>query len=191
MLPVMAGELDDRDLMIGYRDGDVAAFETLYQRHKGPLYRYYLRQGLDDATAAELFQDVWTKIIKARDRYTATASFSTYMYRIAHNTLIDFYRRSGRSIDTFDEAVVAVQELPGNDCDGPEAAAIANESRTRFRDALSALPDEQREAFVLREESGLGLADIANVTGVSAETAKSRLRYALRKLRTMLADDDT
>lgn len=189
MLPVMAGELDDRDLMIGYRDGDVAAFETLYGRHKGPLYRYYLRQGLNDAIAAELFQEVWAKIIKARDRYTPTASFSTYMYRIAHNTLVDHYRRSGRSVDAFDEGVVAVQELPGSDCDGPEAAAIASESRVRFRAALAALPDEQREAFVLREESGLSLADIAGVTGVSAETAKSRLRYALRKLRAALADE--
>lgn len=189
MLPVMAGELDDRDLMIGYRDGDVAAFETLYSRHKGPLYRYYLRQGLDPATAAELFQDVWAKIIKARDRYRPTASFSTYMYQIAHNCLIDHYRRSGRSVATVDEGAVSLHELPGNDCDGPEAGATSLETIERFRAALAALPDEQREAFVLREETGLALADIASVTGVSAETAKSRLRYAVGKLRAMLADE--
>jgi len=188
MLPVMTGELDDRELMLSYRGGDVAAFETLYCRHKGPLYRYYLRQGLDAATAAELFQDVWTKIIKARANYEASAGFTTYMYRIAHNCLIDHYRRSGRSIETIDEGTLCVQDLPGRDCDGPEPGAIRLETRERFRIALATLPDEQREAFVLREESGLALADIACVTGVSAETAKSRLRYAVRKLKTLLAD---
>ena len=189
MLPVMAGELDDRDLMGRYRDGDVAAFETLYARHKGGLYRYYLRQGLDEAIAAELFQEVWAKIIKARQRYRPTAKFSTYMYSVAHNCLVDHFRRCGRSVDVFDEGVVTVQELPGDDCDGPQSQAISLESRARFRAALEALPDEQREAFVLREETGLGLADIAAVTHVSQETAKSRLRYAVRKLRSMLADE--
>jgi RNA polymerase sigma-70 factor (ECF subfamily) len=188
MLLVMTGELDDRNLMSAYRDGDVAAFETLYERHKGPLYRYYLRQGLNDAIAAELFQEAWTKIIGARERYRPTAKFTTYMYQIAHNCLIDHFRRSGRSVAAFDEGVVAVQDLPGADCDGPESGAAALEVRERFRAALAALPDEQREAFVLREEAGLGLADIAAATGVSAETAKSRLRYAVQKLRAMLAD---
>lgn len=189
MLPVMAGELDDTDLMVAYRDGDVAAFENLYERHKGSLYRYYLRQGLNDAIAAELFQEVWMKIIRARERYRPAARFTTYMYQIAHNCLIDHYRRSGRSVTTFDEGIVAVQELPGSDCDGPESGAVSLETRERFRAALAVLPDEQREAFVLREEAGLGLTDIAAATGVSAETAKSRLRYAVRKLRSLLADD--
>jgi RNA polymerase sigma-70 factor (ECF subfamily) len=189
MLPFMAGELDDRDLMGRYRDGDAAAFETLYARHKGPLYRYYLRQGLNDAIAVELFQEVWIRIIKARRSYRPTASFSTYMYRIAHNCLVDHFRRCGRSVAALDEGFVTVQELPADDTDGPEARAISLESRERFRAALEALPDEQREAFVLREETGLGLSDIASVTNVSPETAKSRLRYALKKLRSMLADE--
>jgi RNA polymerase sigma-70 factor (ECF subfamily) len=189
MLPVMAGELDDRDLMGRYRDGDVAAFEALYTRHKGPLYRYYLRQGLEEAIAAELFQEVWMKIVKTRSGYRPTARFSTYMYRIAHNCLIDHFRRCGRSVEVFDEGIIQVQELPGDDADGPQARAMSLEIRERFSAALEALPDEQREAFVLREETGLGLADIASVTNVSAETAKSRLRYAVRKLRTILADE--
>lgn len=189
MLPVMAGDLDDRDLMVAYRDGDVGAFETLYRRHKGPLYRYYRRQGLDDPTAAELFQEVWIRIIRAREGYEPGALFTTYMYRIAHNCLIDFFRRSGRSVDAFDEGVVSIADVPGADCDGPESGAVSLETRERFRAALAMLPEAQREAFVLREESGLGLAEIAAVTGVSAETAKSRLRYALRKLRAMLADE--
>ena len=189
MLPVMAGELDDRELMGRYREGDVTAFETLYARHKGPLYRYYLRQGLDEPTAAELFQEVWEKIIKARKRYRPTARFSTYMYRIAHNCLVDHFRRSGRSVAAFDEGGISVEDLPGEEKDGPESGSAAIETAERFRAALDALPDEQREAFVLREESGLGLVDIAAVTNVSPETAKSRLRYAVRKLRSMLADE--
>lgn len=189
MLPVMAGDLDDRDLMSAYRDGDVTAFEILYRRHKGPLYRYYLRQGLGEALAAELFQEVWTKIIAARERYRPSAQFTTYMYRVAHNCLVDHYRRTGRAVETVDAALVPVQNLSAGDCDGPEAGVMSLQTRERFRAALMALPEEQREAFVLREESGLGLADIAAATGVPAETAKSRLRYAVRKLKHMLADD--
>jgi RNA polymerase sigma-70 factor (ECF subfamily) len=189
MLPVMAGELDDRDLMSRYRDGDAAAFETLYARHKGPLYRYYLRQGCNEAIAAELFQDVWMKLIRARRNYQPTARFTTYMYQIAHNCLIEHYRRAGRSIDAFADGGIDVEDMPGADCDGPERGAETLQRGERIRAALNALPDEQREAFVLREEGGLSLADIAAATGVAGETAKSRLRYAVSKLRRMLADE--
>lgn len=189
MLPVMAGDLDDRELMSRYRDGDTAAFETLYGRHKGPLYRYYLRQGCDESTAAELFQDVWMKIIRARRNYRPTARFTTYMYQVAHNCLIDHYRHTGRSVHAFADGAVEVEDMPGADCDGPERGAESLQQGERISAALAALPDEQREAFVMREESGLSLADIAAATGVTGETAKSRLRYAVKKLRRMLADE--
>jgi len=189
MLPVMAGDLDDRDLMQRYGNGDAGAFEMLYARHKGPLYRYYLRQGLDEAIAAELFQEVWMKIIRARRSYRPTARFTTYMYQIAHNCLIDHYRQSGRSVAMFADGAVEVEELAAADLDGPERCAESMQQGERIREALAALPDEQREAFVMREEGGLSLADIATATGVTGETTKSRLRYAVSKLRRMLADE--
>jgi len=190
MLPVMAQEIDDKALMVRYRHGEVAAFENLYARHKGPLYRYFLRQGLVAETAAELMQEVWMKIIRAKDRYEPTAKFTTYLYQLAHNCLIDLYRRSAHKM---------AQQISGDDIDvnllpaaagaNPETDAIHGESAAQFRAALASLPDEQREAFILKQEAGLSLADIAAVTGVSTETAKSRLRYAFSKLRRLLAGD--
>ena len=114
MLPVMVGDLDDRELMSRYSNGDAGAFETLYARHKGSLYRYYLRQGCNEAIAAELFQDVWMKIIRARRNYRPTARFTTYMYQIAHNCLIDHYRRAYELLETVSAA-------------SPEQAAAAEE----------------------------------------------------------------
>lgn len=86
----------DETLMLRYRDGEVAAFAPLYARHKGALYRYLLRQCGQPALAEELFQDVWLKLIAARAGYTVQARFATYLYRLAHNRLIDHYRASRR-----------------------------------------------------------------------------------------------
>jgi RNA polymerase sigma-70 factor (ECF subfamily) len=191
MLPAMVEEPDDRTLMLGYRDGDVAAFEVLYTRHKGPLYRYFLRRGMRHERSAELFQEVWTKIIRAKDRYQPTAKFTTYMYRLAHNCYVDEIRRQGRTPVTADGlGCIDPDEIPGDSRDDPRSHVEQLESVNRFRRALADLPADQREAFILREEGGLSLADIASVTGVNSETAKSRLRYAVRKLRQALLETE-
>jgi len=192
MLPAMVEEPDDNTLMIRYRDGELAAFDILYSRHKGPLYRYFLRQGMNRDTAAEVFQEVWIKIIRAKDRYRSTAKFTTYMYQLAHNCFIDHVRVQRRTPPANrGAAAVDPSEIAGRAMDNPGNCAEQAESLERFRQALAGLPVEQREAFVLREESGLSLADIAAVTGVTPETAKSRLRYAVNKLRIMLSDMET
>ena len=187
MLPAMVEEPDDRTLMAGYRDGDTAAFEVLYSRHKGPLFRYFLRRGTNRDNAAELFQEVWTKIIRAKDRYEPDAKFTTYMYQIAHNCFVDHLRVQQRKpASEAGAAHVDPDEISADPEDNPERRAERTEMLDRLRRALDDLPAEQQEAFVLREEAGLSLADIASVTGVNAETAKSRLRYAVRKLRHVL-----
>ena len=191
MLPAMVEEPDDRTLMLRYRDGDIAAFEVLYMRHKGPMYRYFLRRGIGQERASELFQEVWTNIIRAKDRYQPTAKFTTYMYRLAHNCYVDEIRRQGRTPVTGDgSGFNDPDEIPDDFAVDPRRHVEQLEAVNRFRAALEDLPADQREAFVLREESGLSLADIASVTGVNAETAKSRLRYAVRKLRQALLDPD-
>jgi len=186
MLSRMAGEPDDTALMLRYRAGDTLAFERLYARHKGPLFRFLLRQCNDRDLAGDLFQEAWARIIKARLSYEPDALFTTYMYQIARNLLIDEWRRRGRR--PADQA---------GDNDDPDAqstqcsaadAAIGLEAAEAVRRSLAALPDEQREAFLLREEGGLSLAEIASVTGVAEETAKSRLRYAVSKLRRSLLE---
>lgn len=184
MLPGVVERVDDTVLMVRYRNGDVAAFETLYANHKGPLYRYFLRQGLQRENAAELFQEVWTKIIRSRDRYEPTAKFTTYMYKLAHNCLVDYLRRqSRRPQHAVSEARIDPSEVAADSADGPESGAQTMQVLEQFRRALADLPFEQKEVFLLREEVGLSLSEIASVTGVNAETAKSRLRYAVVKLR--------
>ena len=170
---------EDSALMLRYRDGDVAAFEVLYRRHNNALYRYLLRLCHHRDTAEDIFQDVWGKIIKSRQNYRPTAKFSTFLYRVAHNCFIDHIRRNKRHSHTVD-IEPDKQPDPG---DQPEALAERSMARRRLDAALRALPEEQRDVFLLHEEAGLNLDQIASVTGANRETAKSRLRYAVKKLR--------
>ena len=183
----------DEDLMLAYAAGDIAAFDALYARHKGGVYRYLLRQSRQSGVADELFQDVWLNLIRARSSYAPTAKFTTWLYRLAHNRLIDHYRASGHLtlVSADDEAHEdAIAALPGARSDDPRVRAENRELGERLRAAVAALPPAQREAFLLQQEGGLSLAEIAAVTGVGTETVKSRLRYALAKLRGDLVDLD-
>jgi RNA polymerase sigma-70 factor (ECF subfamily) len=94
---VKSADPDDSDeaLMLAYRDGDAGAFDVLYARHRGGTYRYLLRQCRNAGLAEEMFQDVWMNLIRARTGYTVQARFTTYLYRIAHNRLMDHFRRHG------------------------------------------------------------------------------------------------
>lgn len=159
--------MTDEALMLAYRDGDAAAFEALYRRWRGKLYRTLLRQCGSAAHAEELYQDIWLKVVNARKGYEVAAKFSTWLFRIAHNRLIDHYRSHSR------EAVASYERVDDDDCPIDEAAA---------------LPAAQRETFLLSEEGDMTLEEIAAATGVNRETAKSRLRYALNKLRAGLKE---
>jgi RNA polymerase sigma-70 factor, ECF subfamily len=178
--------------MMQYRHGTLAAFEQLYRRHKNPLYRYLLRGCGQAETAGELFQDVWASLVRARSSYQPRAKFTTWLYTLAHHRLIDHLRCLPRqplslSVDDDDETPTPAA-LWAAEHERPDAQAVAAEQRLNIRRALAALPIEQREAFLLHEEGGLTLDEIAVVSGVGRETVKSRLRYALVKLREALAD---
>lgn len=179
-------EVTDEALMSRYRDGDAQAFEQLYRRHKGPVYRYLLRQCGVPAVAEELFQDVWLNLIRARGRYEVRARFTTWLYRLAHNRLIDHYRRQASGVplsydDDPDDPLI--EQLADRAQHQPDNEFELRRQAGQLLALLAGLPEAQREVFLLREESGLSLEDIAVATGVSVETAKSRLRYALAKLR--------
>jgi RNA polymerase sigma-70 factor (ECF subfamily) len=178
---------EDAKLMLRYRDGDATAFSALYSRHKGPLYRYLLRQVRNAGAAADLFQEVWSRLVATRGRYEARAKFATYLFRIAHNCTMDFFRRDLRlhpaAADDSD-APAAEPEVP--ESQRPDVIAEFAEQQSALLAAVSALPQEQREAFLLHEETGLTIEEIARVTDVGVETAKSRLRYAVRKLKKSL-----
>ena len=171
--------------MLRYRDGDAGAFETLYSRHRGPLYRYFIRQ-VSRAQVDDLFQEVWLRVIRGQDRYRASAPFSAYLYRIAHNVLVDHYRRTGRSVE------FSAPEPPELDDPGPtpERAFVQGELRGRLLAALEDLPAPQREVFLLHQEGGLTLEQIGQVVGAGRETVKSRLRYAVSRLRKELAETE-
>jgi RNA polymerase sigma-70 factor, ECF subfamily len=184
--PVMVTDTDasDEELMLGYRDGDAGAFDVLYTRHKGGIYRYLLRQCRNAALADELFQDVWMNLIRARAGYTVQAKFATYLYRIAHNRLMDHFRRhDNTNVSLDDESGASAADPVAPRSDDPQASAESREQAAQLLALLDALPPEQREAFVLQQEGGLSIEEIAATTGVARETAKSRLRYAVAKLR--------
>jgi RNA polymerase sigma-70 factor, ECF subfamily len=176
----------DEELMLSYGGGDAGAFEALYRRHRGPLYRFLLRQLGDTATAEELFQDVWMRVIDSRGRYQARAKFTSWVYAIAHNRLMDFYRASGRAkFLAQEESEELLEDLPAQD-PPPEMFIDRKRAAERLLAALAELPEAQREAFLLQQEGDLSVEEIGAATGVSRETAKSRLRYALAKLRASL-----
>jgi RNA polymerase sigma-70 factor (ECF subfamily) len=168
--------------MLAYRDGNAGAFETLYTRHRGRLYRFVLRSVKTRGTAEELFQEVWMRVIEARGRYTPQARFTTWLYTIAHNLLTDHWRRKGLTLVELDEDTQAPAP------DDPARSAEARQALSRFAVALEALPPAQRQAFLLHEEGGLSIAEIAAATGSNEEAAKSRLRYAMTKLKAAVDD---
>ena len=179
----------DDELMLRYRGGDAVAFEALYRRHRAPLYRFLLRQVGNAATAEELFQDLWMRVVNSRGRYEPRAKFTSWMYAIAHNRLMDFYRADGRaSFLSHEESESVLEDTPAG-----EIAADLRLDRKRAVErllaALGELPDAQREAFLLQQEGELSIEEIAAATGVSRETAKSRLRYAVAKLRASLGKE--
>lgn len=188
----MDESFSDEELMLRYGAGDAAAFDMLYARHKGGVYRYLLRQLREPALADELFQDVWLKLVNARDRYTVQAKFSTWLYRIAHNRLIDHVRRQGNhevvSLDRDDAEEDPPLQIADDPARTPEARQWAEQQLERIVQLVEALPPAQREAFLLHHEADLGVDAIAAATGVNRETAKSRLRYAFDKLRKGLED---
>jgi RNA polymerase sigma-70 factor, ECF subfamily len=180
----MVGEVSDEDLMIMYRNGDSGAFELLYKRHKGGLYRYLLRKCNNQSIAEELFQEIWMKLIKARVNYVVRARFTTWFYRLAHNHTIDFYRRQNISvISKQPDENNTVEDIKARVQDQPEVRTDVQQQTEKLLQLVNQLPDEQREVFLLREEGGFNISEIAEITGVNAETAKSRLRYAVNKLR--------
>jgi RNA polymerase sigma-70 factor (ECF subfamily) len=182
-------ESSDEALMLRYRDGDADSFDLLYARHKDAMFRYCLRHCRERGSAEETFQDVWMRVIGSRRRYEARAKFTTWLYRIAHNRVIDGYRSSqSNRIQSLDDGPSGMEPAakPG---DEPDRRASSDQQAARLQGLLAELPAEQRDTFLLHEEAGLALETIAELSGVGRETAKSRLRYALSKLRAALKDE--
>src|SRR5204863_9187587 len=147
----------DEQLMLAYAGGDATAFEALYSRHKGPLFRFVLRSVKAHAQAEELFQEIWMRTIEARARYLPEAKFTTWLYTIAHNRLVDHWRAKGLTVVSTadDEAAPEPAAPPSAE---PHPQLEARRTPERLAAAIAALPHVQREAFLLHQEGGLTAA---------------------------------
>ncbi|NVB38116.1 RNA polymerase sigma factor [Pseudenhygromyxa sp. WMMC2535] len=189
----------DEELMLAFREGDAAAFEELVARHKRGLYNFLLRSVHNPSRAEELLQEVFLRVIRAKDRYQRTARFTTWVYTIARNLCVDESRRQkfrrtaplevkrrGRGgeggLSVLD--VTAAEQVP------TDAASQADSIRARVAAAIETLPDDQREVFIMRQFGGLSFKQIGDAVGAPENTVKSRMRYALEKLRGELSDID-
>lgn len=189
----MAATDSDEHLMLQYRDGDLLAFRELYARHRLGLYRFIAWRSPRAEWVDEIVQDAWASLHHARTRYRPDASFRTYLYQIARNRLFDLLRQHQHVLaaelgagtdgrDLFDVLADAAQDVVA-----PDAALEGKQRAASLHSALAALPGEQREAVVLQQFSGMSVDEIAQLSAVPVETVKSRLRYAMRKLRQNLS----
>jgi RNA polymerase sigma-70 factor, ECF subfamily len=178
--------------MLAFKSGDARAFEMLVRRHRTAVFNFVLRYTGARARAEDVLQDTWLKVIRRSAEYEAKARFTTWLYTIARNLCVDGARKEKhREVDSLDapgfaDGPALGETLPAAS-GSPEREAISHQLQPLLVRALQALPEEQREVFILREYSGLGFAEIAEVTATSQNTVKSRMRYALIALRKSLA----
>jgi RNA polymerase sigma-70 factor (ECF subfamily) len=184
----------DESLMLRYRDGDVRAFEVLVTRHRKGVYNFILRFVRDAAQAEDVLQETFLRVIKGADAYEKQAKFTTWLFTIARNLCVDAARRGkhrkAASLDApvgDDEGAALIDLIAGGD-PGADKQAVNRELGVRLRKAIESLPDEQREIFLLREVNDLQFNEIAEIVGCPENTVKSRMRYALEKLREALEE---
>ena len=176
---------DDQRLMLSYAQGNSSAFESLYKKHKGGLYRYFVRQIGDLQLAEDLYQETWGRVIKAASNYESSAKFTTWLYRIAHNLLID-HVRAVKPVDLFSERFTEEQDsecfLPSDEL-SPDRAMEVDVKASLLKHCISLLPTVQKEALLLNMEGGFTAGAIAEIVGVTLEATKSRIRYANQGLK--------
>ncbi|MEY2884414.1 MAG: hypothetical protein RL490_2138 [Pseudomonadota bacterium] len=172
---------EESHLFLAWRDGDNRAIETLYRKMRVALFRLLTTMANDPGVAEEVYQEAWITIIRNADRYEPRARFRTFFMTIARSRLLDAQRRIGRTVKTapLEEEVFDIADV---DTPTPEMVAISKDMVARFEIALRALPDVQREVFVLKEREDYSWQDIATIIGAPLETARARHRYALKKL---------
>jgi RNA polymerase sigma factor (sigma-70 family) len=178
--------------MLRFGRGDAAAFELLYRRYEGKVFRYLERSVRNEALANDLMQEVWFAIARNAAGYQVSARFSTWLFTIAHNRVVDSVRTS-RPMDSLDasedsrpDGATIADRLVADVAREPLNALETQGEVAVVMRAVAQLPAEQRSAFLLQAEGDLSVEEIATTTGASFETVKSRLRYARTKLRQLL-----
>jgi RNA polymerase sigma-70 factor (ECF subfamily) len=184
---------DLEDLLAQYRNGDMDALGRIVEQTRRPLYRFILGMVHDPHRADDVFQDVWLRAVRGLHRYHSRNLIS-WLFRIAKNRVIDLSRKRKADVSLqqpvgSSEGAAALEQFVAQPGPGPERTTGNRELAERIRRAVDALPDEQREVYLLRTEAELPFKEIALHQEVSINTALARMQYALRKLREELADD--
>jgi RNA polymerase sigma-70 factor, ECF subfamily len=186
----MRTDAADEDLMVLYQKGEVRAFELLLTRHRKPVYNFILRFVGDKETAEDLLQEAFMRVIKGAEAYKRQAKFTTWLYTIARNLCVDQTRRRKHRkhasldapMDGSDDSGTLLDVIASNEMASDRQSLNKQLHETMHR-AVSALSEEQREVFLMREFLDLPFKQIADIVGVPENTVKSRMRYALEKLR--------
>lgn len=183
-------ELDDEDLMRAYANGDVAAFATLLQRYQDSIYTFLRRQTHSPSVAEDLLQETFLRVMRAAPSYQPRGHFRAWLYQIARNQCRDHFRsqakRAGEISSSEPPLNTSWQSVPPNAADAVEGL----QQRARVLELLAQLSEEQREVLLLREYGDLSFNEIASIVGVSVGTVKSRMRYALAHLRSLVRDSE-
>lgn len=175
----------DEELLSQYCRGTNTAFDKLYNRHRDSLYRFILRKKNNNSTLAEeIFQEVWFSVINNRNQFRNEAKFTTWLYQIARNSVIDHARKSISRKEVDHESF---------DNEKSESSTPQPDKKTQLEICIELLqgfvlqlPDEQKEAFVLKHDTDKSINELALIANTTHETFKSRLRYAMKKLRDWL-----
>ncbi|NQY33562.1 MAG: sigma-70 family RNA polymerase sigma factor [Alteromonadaceae bacterium] len=193
----------DETLMLAYAKGDASAFDQLYGRHKVKIYRFFLRQNLPVSVAEELSHDTWLKVINARESYDVKAQFTTYLFTVARRIAIDYSKKKSTQLEEiFSDQALFEQEQTEDNIDAKlvrqlsttggagenstSAISYSNEQltlRLALKQQIASLPFDQREVFLLKQESGFSIEEISKIIDQNKEKVKSRWRYAVQKLR--------
>lgn len=191
-------DASDEMLMVRYQRGDRHAFAALVRRYKRPIFNFVLRQLRDPTASEDVTQEVFLRVVQSASEFKHEARFTTWLYTIARNLTIDHLRkrrlRAHPSLDQprerGDESGRAMIDSVADrhPRSSVERTAVSTEVGSRIVDAVEALPDEQREVFMLRELANLPFKEIAAITGVPENTVKSRMRYALDRLQAALSE---
>jgi RNA polymerase sigma-70 factor (ECF subfamily) len=186
----MLDNAPDEDLMVKYQQGEVRAFELLLSRHRKPVFNFILRFVGDRETAEDLLQETFMRVIKGAEAYKRQAKFTTWLYTIARNLCVDQTRRRKHRRHASLDAPMAASEdsgtlmdvIPGNEM-ASDRKSVNKQLHETMQRAIAGLSEEQREVFLMREFLDMPFKQISEVVGVPENTVKSRMRYALEKLR--------
>lgn len=180
----------DEILIAAYRSGDADALGVLVARYRRPLFAYILNMTGGRTDADEIFQEVWMRVLKHIGRYN-NRTFYGWLVRIAHNLVIDASRRKRPevSLDADDTDMIPLEARMPGPARHPGVSIANRELAARLVKAVQALPDDQREVFVLRTKAEMPFKAIAEVQAASINTVLARMQYAVRKLRSELQEE--